>query len=373
MIRPVVLLDELPWNQLNGDGELTLHCADPFLRTVEEKLRKTLYRWNHCRGDLLVEPFYMLERRVEIGDIGVDIKERITDFDKGNTIVSHAYIDQFSDMESIEKLHVPEITVDDETTQLRKAILEDIFGDILPIRIVGTQYATYYCPWDNIAMWRGVEPIYCDLYDNPELLHALMRKVVNIRKDVTNRLEALNVMESHSPYLHCTAGLVDDLPGEIEAGHVTRKNCWGRGMAQCFASVSPAMTDEFEIEYAKEYFDGFGLIYYGCCEPLDKKIEVVKKLPNLRKLSITPWADVHSCAEQMGKELVLSRKPNPAAVAVPALDRDLLRKDILETLEACRENGTSCEFVLKDISSVNYNPQNLTDWEAIVMETIRHF
>ena len=24
MIRPVVMLDELPWNQLNGDGELTL-------------------------------------------------------------------------------------------------------------------------------------------------------------------------------------------------------------------------------------------------------------------------------------------------------------------------------------------------------------
>ena len=34
MIRPVVLLDELPWNQLNADGELTLHCEDPFLRSV---------------------------------------------------------------------------------------------------------------------------------------------------------------------------------------------------------------------------------------------------------------------------------------------------------------------------------------------------
>ena len=29
MIRPVVLLDELPWNQLNASGELTLQCQDP--------------------------------------------------------------------------------------------------------------------------------------------------------------------------------------------------------------------------------------------------------------------------------------------------------------------------------------------------------
>ena len=27
MIRPVVLLDELPWNQLNAEGELDLKCA----------------------------------------------------------------------------------------------------------------------------------------------------------------------------------------------------------------------------------------------------------------------------------------------------------------------------------------------------------
>ena len=25
MIRPVVLIDELPWNELNGEGELTLY------------------------------------------------------------------------------------------------------------------------------------------------------------------------------------------------------------------------------------------------------------------------------------------------------------------------------------------------------------
>ena len=40
MIRPVAMLDELPWNQLNGDGELTLRCGDPYLRQVEREMRE---------------------------------------------------------------------------------------------------------------------------------------------------------------------------------------------------------------------------------------------------------------------------------------------------------------------------------------------
>ena len=80
-------------------------------------------------------------------------------------------------------------------------------------------------------------------------------------------------------------------------------------------------------------------MYYGCCEPLDRKIDIVRKLPNLRKISITPWADVKRAAEQMGPDFVMARKPNPAMVAVPELDEDALRADIAETLDVCRANG----------------------------------
>lgn len=373
MIRPVVLLDELPYNQLNAQGELTLYCQDPFLREVEQEMRRTLYRWDHCRGDMLVEPFYALDRVIEIGDIGVNIHESTLASDGGNNIVSHHYEDQLDTFESLEKLHEPEIRVDDALTRARYELLDGLFGDLLPIRVCGLRNAGFYMPWDNLAMWRGVEPIYIDLVENPELLHAFMRKFVSIRKALLDKEEQMGLLDPHLPVLHCTAGLVDELPGEIVDGRVTRRNLWGRGTAQMFASVSPAMHDEFEIAYAQEFFEGFGLLYYGCCEPLHDKIDIVKKLPNLRKLSITPWADVRKAAQQMGGDYVLSRKPNPAAVAVPRLDEEALRRDILETLKICREYGTPCEFVLKDISSVCYNPENLTRWEQVVMETVKNF
>lgn len=372
MIRPVVLLDELPWNQLNGNGELTLQCQDPYLRNIECGMRRTLWRWNHCRGDMLIEPYYDLYRSIHHGDIGVSVQEERLANDGDNHIVSHHYIDQLSTMEDLEKLRTPEVWVDTADEERKMNILGDIFGDLLPIRLQGIGFKGF-SPWDTLSMWRGVEPIYIDLVDDPELLHAFMRKYTDIQKAVLDKEEELGLFADYAPNLHCTPGLVDDLPGEIEGGKVTRKNLWGRGTAQMFASVSPAMHDEFEIEYAKEFFDGFGLVYYGCCEPLHDKIDIVKKLPNLRKISITPWADVRKSAEQMGADYVLSRKPNPATVAVPRLDEEDLRKDILETLTVCRENNTPCEFILKDISSACYNPENLTRWEQVVMETVRNF
>lgn len=374
MIRPVVLLDELPWNQLNGDGELTLQCEDPFLRSVEQNIRRTLYRWKHCPGDMIVGPNYGISRSIHIGDIGIGSPQgEVRAADAGNNIVSRHIEDQLDTMEAIEKLHVPEITVDDAETERQVEQLDVIFGDLMPIHVHGIGHAGFFSPWDDLAWWRGVESIYIDLYDNPELLHATMRKLVDIKLETLRKLEEMELLEANITTLHCTAGLTDDLPGEINDGKITRKNLWGRGTAQAFASVSPAMHDEFEIEYMKEFFDGFGLVYYGCCEPLHDKIDIVKKIPNLRKISITPWADVRKSAERIGKDYVLARKPNPAAVAVPKLDEESLRKDIIETLTVCRENGTSCEFTLKDISSVCYNPENLTRWSQVVMETVKNF
>lgn len=374
MIRPVVLLDELPWNQLNGDGELTLRCGDEFLRGVELNLRRTLWKWEHCRGDMLVEPFFCLGKDVFYGDIGIKSAEgEVIAFDKGNNIVSRHLTDQLSTFEDLNKLHAPEITVDMETTLRKYELLTGIFGDILPVRLTGNSQAGHFAPWDEIAWWRGVEAIYVDLIDHPELLHATMRKFMDIKQKTLERIMELDLLDDYSPTLHCTAGLVDDLPGGKSDGKVTPKNLWGRGTAQCFATVSPKMHDEFEVRYVKEYFDRFGLLYYGCCEPLHNKIDILRQFKNLRKISITPWADVRAAAERMGGTYVMARKPNPAAVAVDSFDTDALHRDITETLTVCRENGTSVEFTLKDISSVNYHPENLTIWEQTVMETVKNF
>ena len=101
-------------------------------------------------------------------------------------------------------------------------------------------------------------------------------------------------------------------------------------------------------------------------------MDIVEKLPNLRKVSITPWADVDVAAEAIGSKYVLANKPSPAAVNVP-LDEDALRKEIGHTMDAVKRNGCSCDIVLKDISSSGHDVNNLIRWEQIVMEMVKNW
>ena len=146
-----------------------------------------------------------------------------------------------------------------------------------------------------------------------------------------------------------------------------------RAVAQIFASVSPDMHDEFDIAYVKGLMEPFGLVYYGCCESLDRKIDILEKIPNFRKISITPWADVDVAAERIGKKYVLSSKPNPSSVAVSYLDEQSVRAELKKILDACKRNGCTCDMVLKDISSVGHNAENLFQWERIAMDLVKNY
>jgi hypothetical protein len=213
-----------------------------------------------------------------------------------------------------------------------------------------------------------------DLVMRPEFMHKIVSKLTDIEIDLVRQYEALNLFEPAPDLIHCSVAYNDILPAEgFDPDHVRPQDVWGRGVAQIFTSVSPEMHDEFDMEYMKRILAPFGMVYYGCCEALHNKIHIVEKIPNLRKISITPWADVDMSADQMGKKYVLSAKPNPAYVGTPRTDKDVVRREVLHILEACRRNGTPCELTLKDISTVAYRPENLFDWEKTVMETVKSF
>jgi len=98
----------------------------------------------------------------------------------------------------------------------------------------------------------------------------------------------------------------------------------------------------------------------------------LKKMHNLRKVSITPWADINAAAEKMGTDYVMSVKPNPAN-AGPSFNEDTVRKELEPIIKAAKKNNCSFELVLKDISTVCYKPQNLTKWTQIAMEIVNDY
>ena len=133
------------------------------------------------------------------------------------------------------------------------------------------------------------------------------------------------------------------------------------------------MHQEFEMPYAQEIFARFGKGYYGCCEPLHDRIDMVDQIPNIEKVSISPFANARIAAENIGKKYIMSRKPTPAYVATSTVNWEIVEQEIYETLDACVANDVQVEFILKDLTTVNEDPRRLEEWSRRVRKIVKEF
>jgi hypothetical protein len=162
-------------------------------------------------------------------------------------------------------------------------------------------------------------------------------------------------------------GYTEELPqDDFDPDHIRTTDQWGCGTAQIFSDVSPKMHEEFALQYERRWMEQFGLNYYGCCEPLHNKIDVLKSIPNLRKISMSPWADVEKMLDRTNGQYVLSHKPNPAIFATDTWNPQLAKENLVEVLS--KTNGSAVEVIMKDISTVRYEPQRLWEWSKIAMD-----
>lgn len=358
IVRPPLIMEELPWFELNMDGELDCVCEDDRLRGMEWRLRSELFREKHFRCDNYIEPVWTVHKAFRSTGNGLGAKENTVSVDDRNWIVSHHYEDVLEDERALEAFHDPVITAFPEEDKKNLAFAEDTLGDILPVELRG--HGIYYAPWDQIARLRGVEPILTDIYDRPEYLHQIAGLFARAMASEMDQMEALGLYDPRNITVHCTPGAFTP-DTEPDPAHYGCRDIWFRTMAQMFSSISPAAHDEFDVQYSLPLAARCAHTYYGCCEPLSDRLHIIKQYPNLRKIGVSPWADVAASAEQIGGEYVLSRKPNPANVAIRT-DPETVRKEIAETASLCVKYGCPCDITLKDVSTVGYRPQNLIDW-----------
>jgi len=152
---------------------------------------------------------------------------------------------------------------------------------------------------------------------------------------------------------------------------VSRKQLWVFCASQELTLVSPAMHDEFMLRYQLPIIEKFGLSAYGCCEDLTQKIDMLRKVPNLRRIAVTPRADVRRSAEQIGTDYVFSWRPNPADMVCCGFDPGHVRKVVRDAMEACR--GCHVDITLKDVQTVEHRPERLREWVRIVREVTDNY
>jgi hypothetical protein len=371
-VRPMVWINEICWNEMNVDDELTQQCQHPWARNQEQGLRQLIYQWNHLPGDMIVNPYLTCPKVVRSTGMGLREEVDILKTDPDNSVVSRHFHRQIVDEKDIEKIRMPVVTFDRDATEENFERMNQVYAGILPVRKVGIR-GRWFAPWDELVRWWGVEEAMRDLVDRPEMVNEAVSRLVDAYICELEQWEALNLLECNHDNTRVGSGgyaYTAELPGaNYNSEAVKAANLWGNATAQIFSDVSPKMHWEFALRHEMRWLERWGLTYYGCCEPLDRKIDILRRVPNLRKISVSPWNNLERLLGKVGNDYVLSRKPNPAVLASDHWQPETAYQDIKKFLDVSR--GISSEIILKDISTVRYDPRRLWEWEKIAMRLVQ--
>ncbi len=366
-VRPMVMIDQVCWNEMNIGDELTLRCNDKECRSYEKNLRRTLYQWKHFPVDMVVDPFISVYKAIHNSGFGITVQDETIMTDPTNDVVGHRYENQFRDEDDLEKIRVPRVTHDTTETERRLSVAHELFGDFLEVRLQGV--SPYLSLWDPIATWMGVENALYAMVDKPGFIHRMLARMTEGYLSMLDQLEDQGLLSGPQSLIHCTGAYTDELPAPgYNPAKPRTQDMWMFGLAQMFSTISPAMFKEFEVDYTSLICARFGLVYYGCCDPLDGKMAEVRMIPHVRKVSMSPWANEERGAAAIGGDFVYSRKPNPALLAFDTFDSEKVRNELQVTREVCERYGCPLEFILKDISTVRYEPERLFHWAKVAMQ-----
>jgi hypothetical protein len=134
-------------------------------------------------------------------------------------------------------------------------------------------------------------------------------------------------------------------------------NTWGHLDSQESVGISPAQFSEFVYPYYEELAREFAFVYYGCCEPVHTYWDsCLCRLPNLRKISISPWCDEEYMAERLARGgIIYSRKPSPNFIGIKAaFEEDAFTAYIKKTAAALK-GMCKAEFIFRDIYALRGN------------------
>ncbi len=372
MQRPMVCMDQLPTNEIMCK-DLTAVISDPFWRSIEEGLRFNIYKWEHFPVDMVLEPYISVPISTTCSGYGVTLDVDVRG-EKDSTAKGMYFNSVIESEEDVEKIKDMEIVYDKSLTKEHEDEAKIIFKDTAPILMrnhIGSHlnYGFYLGLWDVLSEYMGVENSYINVLTEPEFVHAAMKRMTESTISAIEKGNELKIHDIATTYCHCSHIFTDELMPDFNPAHESvSQNTWAFGLAQIFTGISPEMFEEFEFPYVEKLSKYFGMLYYGCCDRLDDRLEIVKRLKNVKKISCSPWSDRKSFAEKIGTEIVMSNKPSPAFLATDSFDKEAVRKDLQLSYDLAKANNANLEYILKDISTVRKDPKRLTEWAEIAME-----
>lgn len=348
---------------------------DPYLPTlqVEEKSLREVERWflralwgATLGDDRFVDPWFTVRADMYTqpeGIFGVASETVHDDQSRG-----WRNMPVLKRMEDLDKLKATPHRVHDPDPPLAR-LLDDIFGDILPVH--RNRVSIYHC-WNGVigpsaGELFGLEELMLALYESPEMVHRFMAFARDAIIDNFKACEAAGDWSPADYWYYNTPPHCDALPDPQAGVYGARlKDLVGFGHAQEFESVSPAMYEEFLLDYQRPILELFGRVSYGCCDTLESKMDALSRLPNLAKITAGPLADPARYPERFGSRAVISWRPVPTLMISDKLDENALRRQFREGFEKLK--GCHVELHMHDLMTVRGDIPRIFRWTQIARE-----
>lgn len=343
-----------------------LKCTGGYARHLEYILRQRLFRHEHIHDDVPIEGSLPVHK-VIYNTMWGEEPHRI-DSSAAGAWKHKPIIEKPSDWQ---KLRQPRVSHDDKASQERLEATGNLLGDLLELKYVGvTSFSChimhYYCDY------RGMENMFLDLVLEPEMVHEQIRFFTDGIISMYRQIEDLGLVSlNNDDTFHYTGGIGynKELPGQpFDPENIKLHNVWGAAEAQEFSSVSPAMHEEFILQYEREVLALFGLNGYGCCDDLADKLDGVLQIKNLRRVAVCPWADISRFRPVLGDRYIMTWKPQPAFLS----HENMPVADIAHELATgvAKARGGRLELILRDTHTVRKDPARFNQWIDLARQAI---
>lgn len=349
--------------------EPRLRCEGEKARRVEAKMLSALVGRELFDDDTPLSPTYDVSWKTWVRPFGVSHK--LT----RSTVVSNGFhIDPvIEDLErDLDKLRGGSFGVDRAATQAEIDLAGDLFGDILPVRMVmGSLSGGITNPLVHLM---GMEQYYCAMYDYPDELHEVMDMATSVYERYYDFLEQEGLLLPTcgiSPIAQESFAFNSELPHE---GVTKTTQCWGFLESQETHAVSPETYGEFAYAYQDRLVKRYGLLSYGCCERVDAIWEkYLSKWKNLRKLSVSPFNDEERVGEYLrGTNVVYYSKPRAEFVTNPGpLDEAALREYFKGVCHAA--SGCLFEMAQREVGTIFSDAERGRQYVRIAKECIEQY
>lgn len=342
--------------------------SDPFFRHYEDFFRDMLFR-HTFEDDFIFEPWVTVDavhRTPPEGLWGLPINWISGDDPRGAKQLDPPIKNPEDFAKMVEARH----RIDEAATAEKVAKLEDALGDLVTVnlsrgpafRVWNGDISTHLC------YLRGIEQMMWDIMDRPDWLQellAFMRDGILRAQTEAEAVGDWGLADHENQAMPYAEELADPAPNQFGK---QRQELWYFCASQETTLLGPAQFNEFMLQYQIPIMAPFGLVAYGCCEDLSEKIEYLRQIPNLRRIAVSPMANVARCAEQIERDYILSYRPSPSDMVGFGFDEARIRRILREDFTVLRDS--IFDITLKDVETVQSDPTRIRKWVRIVREEV---